>query len=113
MRVLNGRTKHQRRYIGPYRVARRTQGGAYVLVEQDGEDVCKAPPGQLKLVSAGPAEDEEDGGMSEQTVLGHRRVHGVLEYLVEADGSEARRWLSRDEVQDEAIQRYLQHVEDE
>ena len=40
-------------------------------------------------------------------------MHGVLEYLVEADGSEARRWLSRDEVQDEAIQRYLQHVEDE
>ena len=112
MRVFNSRNKHQKRYKGPYRVARRTQGGAYVLIEEDGEDVCKAPPVQLKLVSAASAIDDEEEELSGQMVLGHRRVHGVMEYLVESDGRERPRWLSGDAVGEEALQQYFQHVED-
>ena len=111
MRVRHSRSKNEPRFDGPYRVARRTAGGSYVLIAEEGDRTCRAPPVQLKLVEAARPNDNSEGDGAEEIVLGHRRIQGVVEYLT--GGDDDQQWKRREDVTSEALQEYFRRLEEE
>ena len=112
MRVKHSRSKNEPRFEGPYRVARRTAGGSYVLIAEDGDRTCRAPPEHLKLVEEASSQDGSGGHEAGEVVLGHRRIQGVVEYLTSVNDGD-QQWQRQEDVDDEAMQVYFQRLEKE
>ena len=73
-------------YEGPYTIVRVTQGGAYVLQDQQGELMPKNyPPSALKLISQDEPINPEDVYVVDG-IVAHRKVKGKYEYKVRWKG---------------------------
>lgn len=99
------------RYEGPYRVLRRTRGGAYQLLDNDGTTLPrKYAPEQLKIITR--AEDESgdsERSYAVQDILDDKRVGSKKFYLVswKGYGKSANSWVVEDDFNDiEVIRTY-------
>jgi transposase InsO family protein len=67
-------------YEGPYRVARKTRGGSYLLQDLDGHVLQRSfPPSLLKAV---PPPSDTDNVFTVERICGHRLRDSTLEYNV-------------------------------
>ena len=89
-----------------------TAGGSYVLIAEDGDRTCRAPPEHLKLVEEASSQDGSGGHEAGEVVLGHRRIQGVVEYLTSVNDGD-QQWQRQEDVDDEAMQVYFQRLEKE
>src|SRR3989338_2567370 len=74
--------KSAARYEGPFKVLRRTRGGAYELLDNDGKPLPrKYAPSQVKLIA--PADfNGAESSYEVQEILNHRQEDGKKSYLV-------------------------------
>ncbi|ORX60428.1 hypothetical protein DM01DRAFT_1281194, partial [Hesseltinella vesiculosa] len=81
------------KYIGPFKVVMRNQGGAYILQDKTGELVpSKYPPEQLKSVSEEPTISGEETHYVVEAIIAHRPIKnkkGIYEYLIRWKGYNA------------------------
>jgi transposase InsO family protein len=83
------KNKHEPAYTGPYAVLRRTKGNSYVLLDHGSNSLFPrdVAPEHMKLVSATPMNDKEDGERFDvEAIMNHRGRKGNYEYLVRWKG---------------------------
>ena len=74
-------------YHGPFSVARRNKGGAYELVDRNGDKLHRAYAlEQLKVVGRNDVDHDERGSYEVQEILSHRQKGHSYEFLVHWKG---------------------------
>jgi transposase InsO family protein len=120
--VKNPRRENKmgQRYLGPYRVLRRTQGGSYVLLDEAGQLLPRnVAPSHLKLVSYESIQNALDAGdvsvAPAEAIVLHRGTPGHREFKVRWAGCDADEdtWEVAANLDQRLIRKYWDRVQSE